>query len=102
MLDASSRSALEFARQINSPKLKKKNPAFKFELDFVSENVPPLLTAEFVNGSKYELDTSALKAQDIRKDFFGKIEDVENEIEMEGAGDGGDDAPAAKSAPKKK
>jgi hypothetical protein len=75
--DERSTSAFEFSRQMSSRKLKKIHPSFDFVFENHNNENPPLIKAEFVDGSKWEIDSSNMKAVEIRAMFYGKASDAE-------------------------
>lgn len=99
-----STSAYEFARQMDSPKLKKINPALEFNLKMHSLDEPPVVDASFIDGSNLILDTSSLKAAEIRSEFFSRISDIEEAMEEAGTKPnfGADDSAAKKAGGKGK
>jgi hypothetical protein len=108
--DSTSKSAFEFARQMSSPKLKKKNPQFECNLLYTESDDPPSLVAQFSDGSTWKTSTAAMKASDLRQEFFDRCARIEDIAEMSGnlSDTGGDKKgaaakPAAKgAAPTKK
>lgn len=70
--DITCTSALEFYRQMSSPKLKKQNPAFDCSFQFLKEVSPAYLKAEFSDGTKWETTTSGLTCADLRSIFYEK------------------------------
>ena len=79
--DPNATSAFEFARQMSSPKLQKKND--KFECIMVKQDDPafkPIMKAEFLDGSTMELETSSYKAVDLRGLFYEKAEEAEDAL----------------------
>lgn len=62
-------SAFEFARQMSSPQLKNSNPNFQFSFELErGEIIPAKVQAEFINGKKWEVQTSDFNAQDLRNE----------------------------------
>jgi hypothetical protein len=98
--DPAAKSAFEFARQMDSPKLRKKNPAY--DCQFIPQGpefAPATVEVEYVNGSKWFTHTDTLQLPELRAELYGRAEEVEDAIER--AGGGKDDAPAGKEAAKK-
>ena len=92
--DEGSRSANEFARQMDSPKLRKINPTFEFSLDLHDKKDPAVVIAEFLDGSKWQQQTAGFKASDLRSEFYSKAAEAEDSIERSGgssSSDTGDD-----------
>lgn len=84
--DPQAKSAFEFYRQMSSPKLKKINPNFDCSLNVVDELVPPKLTAEFADGSKWESTTAGLTCADLRGTFYTRAADIEDLVDIDVAG----------------
>ena len=77
--DLNATSAFEFARQMSSRHLQKKND--KFECIMVKHpdpNFKAIMKAEFVDGSVMEIETGEYKASDLRGLFYEKAEEVED------------------------
>merc|ERR1719223_1161437 len=70
--DTRSNSAFEFCRQMSSENLRKINPKFAVDYKYQEEDTkdPPMMKAEFSDGSTLELDTSGHHAQDLRNIFY--------------------------------
>jgi hypothetical protein len=67
--DQKSTSAFEFARQMGSPHLKKSNPAFDFNFNEDHESeAPATLSAEFIDGSKWEIETGNYHCTELRNE----------------------------------
>ena len=79
--DPNSVSAFEFARQMMSDRLKKANPALHVELIRLEKIETPRLHIEFLNGSVWDTDTSAIHAIDLRNEMYIRAEDVEDALE---------------------
>jgi hypothetical protein len=80
-------SALEFARQMSSPKLKKQNPAFECDYFFTRTGEPSYFIADYVDGTTLRMNTADHICQDLRDIFFEKALEAEeycddNEIEI--------------------
>ena len=86
--DPLSRSAFEFARQMNSPKLIKVNPGYECSMKLLHPDSkdPALLMAEFIDGSKLELQTGEFTCAQLRAEFYEKAEEIEEEMERAGTG----------------
>ena len=79
--DPKATSAFEFARQMSSPHLQKKNPNYEcLMVRQIDEDFPASLKAEFSDGSVFETETSGHTAADLRSLFFEKAEDAENAL----------------------
>lgn len=87
--DPQSRSAFEFARQMSSPKLKKINPSFECQLELTEDSVTPALKAEFLDGSKWAVDTTAYTADKLRYEFYMKAAEAEDNVDITPGGDAG-------------
>ena len=75
-------SAIEFFRQMSSSQLRKRNPIFEVKIFDLPENETPHLIADFIDGSKWETETAAYSATELRDLFYGhaaRIEDVYDE-----------------------
>lgn len=70
--DARSNSGFEFCRQMSSANLQKLHPNFSVKFQYQEEEsvAPPMMRAEFSDGSILELDTSKHHAQDLRTIFY--------------------------------
>lgn len=77
-------SAFEFARQMSSPNLKKKNPSFECNLTYLESADPPSLQAGFSDGSTWAIDTAGFKASELREAFYSKCARIEDKTEMAG------------------
>lgn len=77
-------SAFEFARQMSSPKLIKKNPQFNCNLRYIEVAEAPTMTAEFSDGSTWTVDTAELKANELREKFYSRCARIEDSAEMAG------------------
>lgn len=74
-------SAMEFHRQMNSPKLHKINPSFECKLNLLkSLDSPATVSAEFLDGSKWELESAAHSAAELRSMFFEKAALAEDSL----------------------
>ncbi len=114
--DKNATSAFEFTRQMNSPVLRKLNTKYECNMHIIDEETktPATMLVEFVNGSKWETNTSNFKADDLRYELFMRAEEVEEQIEAASGGKedddkgadkgkkGGGGAKPAAAAPKKK
>lgn len=105
-----SKSCIEFAKQMMSANLKKKNPTLECDMFFHDEDIKPFIKVEFSDGSKWHVETDEMTAVDLRADFYAKAEAVEEAAEEAdgdfsmdegGAGKGKGAKPAAKPAGKK-
>jgi hypothetical protein len=67
---AGGRSACEFARQMSSPKLQAVNPSFNFNFEFLQEEGPAFIRAEFADGSKWDTGTIGKTSADLRYEFY--------------------------------
>eukprot|EP01039_Chlorochromonas_danica_P003724 gene3724-4073_t len=77
-----STSAYEIYRQMQGKRLAKINPKFTSELiETEDDSQPPSFVAEFIDGTKLELDTSEMTAADIRYQLFMQAEEVEDNAE---------------------
>ncbi len=85
--DPNARSAFEFARQMSSPKLKKINPAFDCQLDITEDAGTPTLKAEFLDGSKWAVDTNVFSADQLRYEFYQKAAEAEDNVDLVGGSD---------------
>lgn len=80
--DKRATSAYEIYRQMQGKRLAKINPKFTSELiETEDESEPPSFVAEFIDGTKLELDTSEMTAADIRYQLFMQAEEVEDNAE---------------------
>ena len=111
--DQNATSAFEFTRQMNSPVLRKLNTKYECNMHVIDEEnkIPATMLVEFVNGSKWETNTSNFKADDLRYELFTRAEEVEEQMEAASGGKEEDDKVADKgkkgggakpAAPKKK
>lgn len=89
--EAKHKSALEFARQMASPKLYKQNPNYEVSFRWLTEPGPAVIKAEFTNGLKWETVGEGKSCSDLRFEFFEMAAVVEEDAD-EG------DEPAAKPA----
>ena len=64
-----------------SDRLKKANPALHVELIRLEKIETPRLHIEFLNGSVWDTDTSAIHAIDLRNEMYIRAEDVEDALE---------------------
>jgi hypothetical protein len=79
--DPKGKSAFEFARQMSSPLLQKKNPNYEcVMLKQPQEDFTATLKAEFSDGSIFETETSPYTAADLRSLFYEKAEEAEDSI----------------------
>lgn len=77
----SSTSAYEFHRQMNSPNLKQKNDAFEVKVILEEdESKPTLVSAEFLDGSKIEVDAAQYDAMQLRHMFFEAAKEAEGNL----------------------
>jgi hypothetical protein len=83
--DPKASSAFEFARQMMSPKLAKKNPNFECDMYYNEEKLPPRLEAKFSDGSTWTTETSEYKCSDLREIFYDRAMAVEDAAESAGA-----------------
>jgi hypothetical protein len=79
-----STSGMEFFRQMNSPKLYKKNPKFEVNINYVETMEEPKLVAEFVDGTKWETETSPYEAVELRNMFYQYTTKIEDAMEESG------------------
>ena len=70
-------SALEFYRQMSSPKLKKQNPSFDCTFQFLKEISPAYLKAEFSDGTKWEINTGDYTCANLRSMFYERAMQAE-------------------------
>lgn len=78
-------SAFEFAKQMSSPNLAKKNPSY--ECIMVREPDPeyiPKMKVEYVDGSILEMETNQHTAAGLRALFYEKAEDAEEVMSLKG------------------
>lgn len=87
------KSALEFARQMASPKLYKQNPNYEVDFRWLTAPGPAVIKAEFTNGLKWETIGEGKSCADLRFEFFEMAAIVEEE-----ADEGGAEEPVAKPA----
>ena len=79
--DPKGKSAFEFARQMSSPQLQKKNPSYEcVMLKQPEENFVASMKAEFADGTIYEVETAPHTAADLRGLFFEKAEEAEDAL----------------------
>ncbi len=98
--DPSAKSAFEFCKQMNSPKLKKKNPSFECSMIYHDLKTAPLMTAVFSDGSEWTTATDKHTAFQLRQNFWERTVFIEEKAEL--ANIVVDDAaPEAKKAPVK-
>lgn len=72
--DRTSGSAFEFARQMGSPHLLKKNPGFEFSFVIDEESARPAsLRAEFINGQVWEVETGEMHCSELRSEVDSVI-----------------------------
>lgn len=79
-----STSAMEFHRQMSSPKLKKINPVFNATIIGIPVTETPNLSAEFLDGSKWESETASYTSAHLRELFYGHAGRVEEAMEEAG------------------
>lgn len=84
--DARATGAYEFGRQMSSNVLKSKFPSYKCVVNLVEDKIEPIVSAEFVNGEKWNLPNPTAHAMDLRSQFFSKIQDIEDFYELEYGG----------------
>jgi len=77
-------SGMEFFRQMNSPKLYKKNPKFEVNINYVETMEEPTLVAEFIDGTKWETETSNFQAVELRNTFYQFTAKIEDDMEESG------------------
>ena len=82
--DTNSRSAFEIARQMSSPKFQKVNRSFECVLENSKKPMDPKITAEFLDGSKWEQVTSDFTCTELRGMLFERARDAEDTIERTG------------------
>jgi hypothetical protein len=80
--DPKATSAFAFGRQMVSPKLKKANPSFECSVVQLDNFEPAKLTAEFLDGSKWETPTGDLRMEELRAQFFLKCQDAEDNVDV--------------------
>lgn len=85
-LDAKATGAYEFARQMGSSKLKKINANYNCAVTLHSLPEQPKITAEFIDGQKWDLENPVADAMSIRGQFFDKAQEVEDYYEIEFGG----------------
>ena len=86
--DPRAKSAFEFARQMTSPKLKKKNPSFECNLVYLDSEELPSLTAQYLDGSKWVTQTVDFSVGDLRSQFYeraSRIEELSEGVENSAA-----------------
>jgi len=85
--DPKATSAFEFARQMSSPHLQKKNPNYEcLMVRQPNEDFAASLKAEYSDGSVFETETGEHTAADLRSLFFEKAEDAENALAVKAVG----------------
>jgi hypothetical protein len=100
--DPEAKSAFEFARQMSSKHLVKKNATYEcVMLRQESPEFVPKLKAEFIDGSVLEMETRKQTAADLRALFFEKAEEAEEVISAKNPGGGTGGKESSKDAPKK-
>ena len=82
--DTKSRSAFEIARQMSSPKFQKVNRSFECVLENSKKPMDPKITAEFLDGSKWEQSTADLSCNELRGMLFERARDAEDAVERAG------------------
>ena len=84
--DPASKSAYEFARQMQSPSLLKVNPSLSVVVDNPSATPPPnpRIRVEYNDGSVWEEDTSGYKLPQLRSMFYEKAEEAEEQSMQRG------------------
>lgn len=90
--DPHAKSAFEFARQMSSPKLKKKNPTYDFKFEVHDTDEPPVVMAEFLDGTKWVSPTREYKCSELRSELYSKASDAEEVLEASGGGKDEDSA----------
>lgn len=94
-------AAYEFGRQMGSAKLAKINPNFTFSFEEIDDaNAPPLVKAEFADGSKWEIDSSTYTASQLRNEFFERAADSEDKVDIVVPGEDEDGGGAGKKGDK--
>jgi hypothetical protein len=83
----SATSALEFYRQMDSKRLKKKNPEYECHLHLHSNDVDSIVKVLFSDGSVWETSTKDYKCADIRGEVYMKAEAIEEAVERSEADD---------------
>jgi hypothetical protein len=83
ILDMTSLSAFEFARQMNSRHLKKSNPKYEWSFD-PSPKIGGYLKAEFVNGEIWETETKGFSCSQLRDELFTIAEKIEYALDKTG------------------
>jgi hypothetical protein len=76
------KSAYEFARQIASPKLYKINPNFKVTFEWLPEDGPSKIYAEFSNGLKWDIPGDDKTCADLRYEFFQNASLAEEDTDV--------------------
>ena len=80
--DPFSKSAYEFYRQMDAKKVKKINPNIAISFtEFDDPNQIPTLKAEFIDGTKLEIQTKGLSSADLRYNIFSMAEEVEDKLD---------------------
>ena len=74
-------AAMEFAKQMDSRKLRKVNPAFTVSFNYLESQGPAIVKAEFLNGLKWETKTEGKTCADLRYEFYEMAGIVEEEAE---------------------
>ena len=76
--DPIGKSAYEFGRQMSSSKLAKSNTAYECNMIVLPNDstAAPSVTAEFLDGSKWQVDTGDYTCNDLRSLFYEHAEKV--------------------------
>lgn len=94
--DQQAKSAVEFYRQMDSPKLKKLNPAYSVEFAFLDTvDQVPTAKAEFINGHIWNAETRGKTCAQLRFELF-ELADALDEEDLDES-----DVPESKPQPSK-
>ena len=80
-------SALEFFRQMDSKRLKKKNPEYQCDLALHGKDIDSMVKVQFSDGSVWETSTKEYKCAELRGEMYLRAEEIEEAIERSEADD---------------
>jgi hypothetical protein len=98
--DKAARSGYEFVKQLYTSKVLKVNPNLQAAITQTPKS-PPTLSATFLDGSTFNLNTSQSTLSDIRSIIFEKAQDAEDMLEDSGKADDKKDAKGGAKGGKK-
>lgn len=80
-------SALEFFRQMDSKRLKKKNPEYQCAVSLHGDDVDSKVKVQFSDGSTWETSTKDYQCSELRGEMYLKAQEIEEAMERAEADD---------------